>query len=246
MDKIREHIIQLLQEGKELPEEYQSYLFPINHKEYELTYSGKVPKQKILSLSEEPQSIPFQKIKQFGDINNDWQNLLIFGDNFQVLKTLYENKDEMIKDKIKGKVRLIYIDPPFATQDEFKNKQGAKAYSDKIKGAEFLEFLRQRLILAKELLADDGSIFIHMDSKMSHYAKIIMDEVFDKNNFRNEIVWDKGFRGTESKRLFQKTHETIFWIPKVGIGYGINCMKNTLIKIYLATTKLTKMAIGMR
>lgn len=75
MDKIKEHIINLLQEGKELPEEYQSYLFPINHKEYELTYSGKVSKQKVLSLSEEPQSIPFQKVKQFGDTNTGWTRM---------------------------------------------------------------------------------------------------------------------------------------------------------------------------
>ena len=146
MDKIKEEIIRLLQNDCELPQEYQDYLFPVNHKEYELTYSGKIPKQKILSFAEEPQSIPFQKIKQFGNSSDEWKNMLIFGDNFQVLKTFSENKDVMIANKIKGNVKLIYIDPPFATTDEFSNKDGAKAYSDKVKGAEFIEFIRERLI----------------------------------------------------------------------------------------------------
>ena len=76
--------------------------------------------------------------------------MIVFGDNLQFLKTIYENKDPLIKDKVKGKVKLIYIDPPFATADDFQNKEGAKAYNDKKKGSEFIEFLRRRLILAKK------------------------------------------------------------------------------------------------
>ena len=150
MDKNIEQIIALLQQGKQLPAEYQDLLFPVNHREYELTYKGKVPKEQVLAVGEEPQGVPFQVEKSFGEKSEDGgQNLLIFGDNFQVLKTMFDNKDELIKNKVKGKVKLIYIDPPFATQDEFQNKDGAKAYNDKVKGAEFMEFLRQRLILAE-------------------------------------------------------------------------------------------------
>lgn len=215
MNSTNEKIIKLLQEGKPLPEEYQDYLFPVNHKEYELTYKGKISKQKILSLAEEPQSIPLQTVKHFGPDNSDWNNLLIFGDNFQILKTFYENKDELIKNKVKGKVKLIYIDPPFATTDEFANKDGAKAYSDKIKGAEFVEFIRERLILARELLAEDGSIMVHLDTKMSHYIKLIMDEVFDKGSFINEIIW--GFQwGGHAKDRFAEKHNTIYWYGKKG------------------------------
>lgn len=194
MDKqIAEQLIDFLKQGKDIPAEYQEVLFPINHKEYELTYKGKMPKEQILAIGEEPQSVPFQVVKTFDEKTaEEWQNLLIFGDNFQILKTIFDNKDELIKDSAKGKVKLIYIDPPFATADEFANKDGAKAYSDKIKGAEFIEFLRQRLILAKEILASDGSIYVHLDAKMSHYIKIILDEVFGKNNFQNEIVWCYG------------------------------------------------------
>ena len=208
MDKNIEQIIMLLQQGKQLPAEYQDLLFPVNHKEYELTYKDKMPKEQVLAVGEEPQSVPFQVEKTFGNkAAGEWQNLLIFGDNFQVLKTMFDNKDELIKNKIKGKVKLIYIDPPFATADDFASKEGAKAYSDKIKGSEFIEFLRQRLILAKELLASDGSIYVHLDSKMGHYIKIVMDEVFSGFEFA-EIIWVCGLLG--SGDFFPKAHETIY------------------------------------
>ena len=208
MDKNIEQIISLLQQGKQLPAEYQDLLFPINHREYELTYRDKMPKEQVLAVGEEPQGVPFQVDKTFGKESVDgWQNLLMFGDNFQVLKTMADNKDELIRNKIKGKVKLIYIDPPFATADDFTSKDGAKAYSDKIKGAEFIEFLRQRLILAKELLSQDGSIYVHLDSKMGHYIKIVMDEVFTGFEF-TEIIWVCGLMG--SGDFFPKAHETIY------------------------------------
>ena len=218
MNSTNEKIIKLLQEGKQIPEEYHDYLFPVNHKEYELTYKGKVSKQKILSLAEEPQSIPLQTVKHFGADNCDWNNLLIFGDNFQILKTFYENKDELIKNKVKGKVKLIYIDPPFATTDEFANKDGAKAYSDKIKGSEFIEFIRQRLILAHSILADDGVIFVHLDQKMVHYIKVIMDEIFGQTNFRNEIIW-KYFGPTSTDKNFPRKHDVILFYSKSSSYY---------------------------
>lgn len=214
MDKLlADKLIELLKQGKDIPIEYQDILFPIDHKEYELTYKGKKKKQAILSSANEPQSVPFQIQKQFG-IPTEWNNLLIFGDNYQILKTINENKDELIKNKVKGKVKLIYIDPPFATQDEFSNKEGAKAYSDKVKGAEFIEFLRQRLILAREILADDGSIFVHLDNKMGHYIKVVLDEIFDKNNFRCEIIWQKLKAAKKQASTFGNLHDTILYYSK--------------------------------
>ena len=119
----------------------------------------------------------------------------------------------MIKDKVKGKVKLIYIDPPFATEGEFNAKDGEKAYSDKVKGSEFIEFLRERLVLAREILADDGSIFVHLDWKMSHYIKVVMDEIFGKNNLRNEIIWFYPSGGDKTK-YFQRKHDVIFFYSK--------------------------------
>lgn len=213
MDKNIEHIISLLQQEKPLPVEYQELLFPVYNSECELTYKGKVAKERILSVSEEPNSVPFQVDRVFGNSDADWKNLLIFGDNLQVLKTLNENKDPLIANKIKGKVKLIYIDPPFATLEDFGNKEGAKAYSDKVKGAEFIEFLRQRLILAREILSDEGAIYIHLDWRKVHYVKVICDEIFGENNFLNEVIWCYSEREAAQDR-FNKKHDTILFYAK--------------------------------
>jgi adenine-specific DNA-methyltransferase len=96
------------------------------------------------------------------------------------------------------KVQLIYIDPPFATGQAFRGGEGRTstvspsendelAYIDNLGGFEYLEFLRRRLILLRELLAEDGSIYLHIDSKMGHYVKVVMDEVFGAQNFVNDI-----------------------------------------------------------
>jgi adenine specific DNA methylase Mod len=75
-------------------------------------------------------------------------------------------------------VRLVYIDPPFATNKDFSGSQEERAYRDKIIGAEFIEFLRKRLVLLRELMADDGSIFVHLDWKKGHYIRLVLDELF--------------------------------------------------------------------
>ena len=144
----------------------------VQQKEYELSYDGKTREEDIIA---ETMSVPFQKIKSFGKIDyEEWHNMIIFGDNLQVLKYLLRMKKEgKLKnpDGMNG-VRLIYIDPPFATRQDFRGSHGQKAYKDKIAGAEFLEFLRKRLILLKELLTDDGSIYVHLDWKKGHYVTI--------------------------------------------------------------------------
>src|SRR2546423_81922 len=86
-------------------------------------------------------------------------------------------------------VRLIYIDPPFATRREFRGSQEQKAYLDKVAGAEFIEFIRKRLVLMRELLADNGAIYVHLDQRKSYPIKLILDEIFKEHRFINEIVW---------------------------------------------------------
>jgi len=121
------------------------------------------------------------------------KNLLIKGDNIQGVNYLLNNKN------LKGKIDLVYIDPPFATGGNFTitddrastvshSKNGAIAYSDKLIGAEFIEFLRERLILLKELLSEQGSIYLHTDYKIGHYVKVMMDEIFGIEYFRNDIT----------------------------------------------------------
>ena len=119
------------------------------------------------------------------------KNKLIHADNLSALKTLL--------DDYAGKVDLIYIDPPFATNGYFKisadrantissSNLGSIAYSDTLIGSDFLEFLRERLIFLRELLSDKGSIYLHIDYKIGHYVKLIMDEVFGRDKFRNDIT----------------------------------------------------------
>jgi len=138
---------------------------------------------------------------------------LIFGDNLQVLKALMDDPEVYDKNTGRGKVRLIYIDPPFATRQEFRGSQDQKAYQDKIVGAQFLEFLRKRLIFLRELLADDGSIYVHLDWRKAHYFKTLMDEVFGEHNLVNEIIWN--YKGTtNSQNMYARKHETIYFYAK--------------------------------
>ena len=227
----KNYIIKLIQEGKELPEDFKYLLFPTKQKEYELVYAGKMRKEDILANEDGVFPVPLQVEKVFnGDeheaFEDDWKNMIVFGDNLQFLKTIYENKDPLIKDKVKGKVKLIYIDPPFATKSDFKSKGGQKAYTDKKKGAEFIEFLRKRLIVAREILADDGSIYVHLDQKMSHYIKVLMDEIFGKEKFRAEIIWDTSIPYVAGNKWLSNnwiySHAIIFYYTKSNNQYIFN------------------------
>jgi adenine-specific DNA-methyltransferase len=135
--------------------------------------------------------IPESEFVKSNNITNP--NKLIFGDNLLVLKNLIE------KQNLAGKIDLVYIDPPFATNNTFtfsdertstisNNKNDKIAYTDKLQGTDFLEFLRERLVLLKMLLSEQGSIYLHIDYKIGHYVKIVMDEIFGIENFRNDIT----------------------------------------------------------
>ena len=110
-------------------------------------------------------------------------------------------------------VRLVYIDPPFATKQEFSGTQDQKAYQDKISGAQFLEFLRKRLVLLRELLAADGYLFIHLDQKKSHYIKVLLDEVMGEQNFLNHIIWSYR-RWPSNSKNFQSMHDDILFYSR--------------------------------
>lgn len=197
-------------QGKEIPADWAKVIFPSEKREYELSYHGKQTAETILA---DVDSVPLQEVSNFNTPAdyNDWQNKLIFGDNLQVLKRLIEyRKDGKLKnaDGTDG-VRLVYIDPPFSTRKDFKaSGEDQKAYQDKVAGAEFLEWLRRRLILLRELLADDGSIYIHMDYRKVHYAKVLLDEIFGEGNFLNEIIWAYTSPANQ-KGNFPRKHDTI-------------------------------------
>jgi len=127
------------------------------------------------------------------------------------------------------KVDLIYIDPPFGidadktfgmvswkknTQDKNKVDEILPMYILDVGEQNYLRWLYPRLVLMKELLSDRGSIYVHVDWHVGHYVKILLDEIFGKSNFVNEIIWNKGFRGTEARNKFQLSHEVIFFYTK--------------------------------
>lgn len=180
-----------------------------------LEYAGKRSKAAILAEAGAGiGAAPLQIVRCFGETKKDeWRNLIVQGDNLQFLKTCYNNTDPLIRDKVKGKVKLIYIDPPFATKRDFTGKEGERSYIDKVVAAEFIEGLRERLIYLYEILADDGSIYMHLDQKMNHYIKTIMDEAFGKEQFVNEIIWKRSDAHADAS-AYGTIHDVIYYYKK--------------------------------
>ena len=159
-------------------------------------------------------------------------NKLIYGDNLAALNGLLE-------EGYRGRVSLVYIDPPFATNGEYRvgvdrtgtvssSAADALAYADTLTGADYLAFLRERLALLRELLAANGSIYLHIDYKVGHYVKVLMDEVFGARNFRNDITRikcnpknfpRKGYGNIKDMILFYSKTDTIIWNdPQVAVS----------------------------
>lgn len=215
--QVLEEARKYIENGKDIPNDFCRILFPPEKREYELMYYGKESEESIIS---NVMPVPLQEDRIF-PVNakveeGEWVNKLISGQNLQVLKTLLKMKEDGKLKNADGTdgVRLIYIDPPFSTRKDFNAKgDEQKAYSDKLAGVSFLEWLRKRLVLLKELLADNGTIYIHLDYRKGHYVKVLMDEMFSESNFKNEIIWsyDQGARG---KSDFGKKHDAIFRYTK--------------------------------
>ncbi len=166
------------------------------------------------------QYYPAQLKETHGEKVNDWRNKIYWGDNLQVMSHLLKT--------YRGKMTLIYIDPPFDSKADYKKKielKGKKIendrtafeekqYTDIWTNDEYLQFMYERLILLRELLSDNGSIYLHCDPARSHYLKLIMDEVFGKNKFRNEIIWFYHDSPGRSTSYFPQKHDVIFWYSK--------------------------------
>ena len=118
----RQEIIRRLQQGEELSPEWARILFPPEKREYELVYHGKEREEDILANT---LAVPLQKVRTFGKNSDDWHNMLIFGDNLQVMKSLLEMKHAGKLCNADGSpgVRLVYIDPPFASKQDFQGTQ---------------------------------------------------------------------------------------------------------------------------
>jgi adenine-specific DNA-methyltransferase len=218
-----EDIIERLKDGQVLPDDYKYKLFPVKQKEYELVYGGKMRREDILANEDGVFPVPLQIEKIYNghreQWKDGWRNFIAFGDNLQFLKTIYENKDPLIKNKIKGKIKLVYIDPPFGTGDEYEGNKGQKGYTAKSKGAEFVEFVRRRLILLHSVMHEDAVIAVRQGYNFGHYIKIALDEVFGKNNFINEISVNRGAQKFGGSKKFSTAIDSIYLYSKGGKYY---------------------------
>lgn len=179
-----------------------------------LQWVGKRPLDKV-------EYYPAQEKEIYGDKNSKDFNKLFWGDNLQVLAHLLK--------EYRGKIDLIYIDPPFDSKAEYVKKvkiRGEKVegeqqslleekqYTDIWEKDEYLQFMYERLLLMRELLADTGCIYLHCDWHKGAYLRLIMDEVFGEDNFQNEIVWHyKSFHG-QVQSYFPRKHDIILFYKK--------------------------------
>ena len=159
-----------------------------------------------------------------------WLNRLIYGDNLLTMQALLTGDEDNGVPSLRSKVDLIYIDPPFDSKADYRTKvvlPGAEveqkptvieqfAYSDTWADgtASYLAMITPRVILARELLVDTGSIYVHLDWHVGHYVKIVLDEIFGKDNFVNEIIWKRQVAHSDSVTSFANLHDTLLFYGK--------------------------------
>lgn len=163
---------------------------------------------------------PAQLKEQHGEAVNGWLNKIFWGDNLQVMSHLLR--------EFRGKVDLIYIDPPFDSKADYKKKinlKGAKIsndqstfeekqYTDIWSNDEYLQFMFERLMIMRELLSDQGTIYLHCDSKKAHYLHCILDQIFGVENFINEITWHYYNKMAPDSKCFPRASDKILAYSK--------------------------------
>ena len=175
----------------------------------ELRWTGKRPYHST-------QYFPAQLRERYGEEKDGWINKIFWGDNLQVMS-------HMLKE-FRGKIDLIYIDPPFDSKADYKKKIEVKGvgkaetdstsfeekqYGDIWTNDEYLQFMYERLIILRELLSETGTIFLHCDWHKAHHLRMLLDEVFSFNNFKDEIVWGYEDIGSRAIKYFKRKHDTI-------------------------------------
>lgn len=161
------------------------------------------------------------------NINGNWMNRLVYGDNLLAMQALLTGDEASDLPSLRGKVDLIYIDPPFDSKADYRTKinlPGADieqkptvieqfAYADTWKDGtvSYLKMLYPRLVLMRELLSEKGSIYVHIDWHVGAYVKVLLDDVFGKDNFRNEIIWQYSGWNKKLKNSFEKRHDSLLF-----------------------------------
>ena len=172
-------------------------------KRQEIFFNETLAPTEINRLLDDKVLTNFKRYDETGEHNveeiKDTDNLIIKGNNLIVLHSL--------KKRFAGKVKLIYIDPPYNTGNDSFN------YNDSFNHSTWLIFMKNRLEVGRELLSDDGLIFVQCDDNEQAYLKVLMDEVFSRNNFISNIVW-KGRGGRQDSKYIAQIHETIIFYAK--------------------------------
>lgn len=159
----------------------------------ELTWVGKYEEEKL-----EPRIFIEDEQYSYGDTSEG--NMLIHGDNLIALEALQQEYTD--------KIKCIYIDPPYNTGSAFEH------YDDGVEHSIWLSLMRKRLILLRNLLSDDGFIFVQIDNNEMAYLKILMDEIFGRNNFVNDIVWKRKGGSVNPKNRLNNNTDYILWYAK--------------------------------
>lgn len=192
--------------------------FPRTPVDIELAYENKAAEGELLHP---PSTIAIRGGKTIGKTSGRWVNRLIHGDNLAVMQALLRD------EQIAGRITLAYIDPPFSSMNDFragklrtstmsKASGDQLAYQDHLQRAEYLEFLRRRLIVLRELLGEQGAIWVHIGHQMSHYVRVLLDEVFGPENFLNEITRVKCNPKNFLRRAFGNVKDSLLYYSKTG------------------------------
>ncbi len=175
----------------------------------ELTWLGKEDEIKI-----EPRILIEDKEKSNCKNDFDTENMIIHGDNLLALKAL--------EQKYSGKVKCIYIDPPYNTGSAFEH------YDDNLEHSTWLSLMKPRLEILRNLLSNDGSIWISIDADESHYLKVLCDEVFGRKNFIDEVVWQRSYSPINLKKTLSRCHDNILVYAKDNsINFELNKLPRT-------------------
>lgn len=264
-DNEKRDAIKYLEAGKPLPEKYRFLLFDDN-REVELVWNGKtneventiLPFQIIEQIdvprSENKIGLQDSLFDNSGRQITGWTNKLIWGDNKLILSSL---KNGPLRKEIEaqGGLKLIYIDPPFDVgadfsmdieigEDTFTKRPSVIeeiAYRDTWgKGADsFIAMIYERLQLMHDLLAEDGSIYVHCDYRVSGYMRLVLDEVLGEDNFQNEVIWKRSTSkndSTQGAKFFGKIHDTIFVYTKDTSGFIFNTIYEPYSDEYIKST----------
>lgn len=164
-----------------------------NKPKLELTWIGKNEQPKL-----EPRILIEDPEKSYGDKNTE--NMLIYGDNLLALKALEQD--------FTGKIKCIYIDPPYNTGNAFDH------YDDNLEHSIWLNLIKPRIELLRSLLSEDGSLWISIDDDESHYLKVLCDEIFGRNNFVNNVIWEKKYSPQNDAKWLSDSHDHILLYAK--------------------------------